>query len=78
MRRAPNGLRVFSEFKDAYGSKITVKESSAWPSPRCWVFCENDPQQFKDPAPHLSPAQARRLAKALLKFSEWVEKGGGE
>lgn len=48
---------------------------------RCWIFTEYEdgsrhrPHAPSDggvsvPSPHLSPAQARRVAKALLRFAE--------
>lgn len=72
MKRTNRGFRIFSEFKDTYGSVVRVQESSTASAFRCWVFCDNDPRSFKDPSPHLSPRQARLLAAALVKFADWA------
>lgn len=73
MKRTNRGLRIFSTFKDTYGSVVSVQESSAASAFRCWVFCNNDTGSFKDPSPHLSPRQARQLAAALVKFADCVD-----
>lgn len=69
MKRAKNGLMILTEFRDTYGAVVTVQHSSAI-EPRCWIFCEGTQS-----APHLSPAQARRVAKALLRFADRAKKG---
>lgn len=65
MKRTPGGRRIFGEIMDDDGHEVSVVESSARDSgPRCWIFGGN---------PHLTPAQARRVANALLKFADWAQ-----
>ncbi len=79
-KKTHRGFSIYKEFKDTYGSTIRVQESSSV-SRACWVFVTNrDGKDVVDcigardnrqsVSPHLSPAQARLLAKALLKFAD--------
>ena len=80
MRKTHRGFGIYSEFKDTYGNTIIVQESSAATKHCCWVFTTNREgkcgtfnqatQSFISASPHLTKAQAKRLAKALLKFAE--------
>lgn len=75
-RRTNRGFRIYSEFKDSYGSTVTVQESSAAMRSCCWVFVKNHKGedalihlgQLQGVSPHLTKPQAKRLANALLKF----------
>ena len=79
MKRTNRGFWIFSEFKDSYDQTITVQESSSI-NKRCWIFVKNKDGNdgFEDKAgggfhsysAHLSPAQAKRLIKALERFIE--------
>lgn len=79
-KKTVRGFNIYSEFKDSYGNAVTVQESSS-ANRACWIFVKNkDGKDVVDcigaldnrqsVSPHLTPAQARRLAKALLKFAE--------
>ncbi len=80
MKKTERGFKIYSEFKDTYRNTIRVQESSSAEGARCWVFAyypdgsmfsinPNSGECFTA-SPHLSPGQARRLAKALLKFAD--------
>ena len=69
MKKTSRGFNIYTEFRDTYKSEVRVQESSSACAPRVWIFCESAPGN-KDMSPHLSPAQARRVAKALLKFAD--------
>lgn len=78
MKKTNRGFGIYSEFTDSYGQGITVQESSSATKHCVWIFTKG--RDGKDysmhmgevhvPSPHLTKAQARRLAKALLKFAE--------
>lgn len=80
MKRTNRGFKIYSEFKDTYGNKITVQESSSACAARVWVFTENSKGDdcsfdtatgmYISAAPHLSVSNAKRLVKALTKFIE--------
>ncbi len=80
MKKTNRGFKIYSEMKDSYGNSIRVQQSSAACIDACWIFtngkdgseCAFDSatQRHIAVSPHLTKAQARRLAKALLKFSE--------
>jgi len=83
MKKTNRGFPIYSEFKDTYKNTIRVQMSSSACAPRCWVFVKdkdgNDgvfdkaTGQYISATAHLSKAQARRLARALLKFAEEAE-----
>lgn len=77
MKRTPRGFSVYSEIKDSNGRTIRVQESSRADGPCVWIFCTDadgadavmhvgKPMAF---SPHLTKAQARRVAAALLRFA---------
>jgi len=73
MKRNARGFAIYTEFVDTYANEVRVQESSSIVR-RCWIFCRPTPDsQFEHyeraPAPHLTPAQARRVARALLRFA---------
>lgn len=75
MKRTPRGFAVFTEFIDGYRNEVRVQESSSAEGRFVWVFCKPAEgsmfeEHEKSPAPHLTPAQARRVAKALLRFAD--------
>lgn len=80
MRKTKRGFGIYSEFLDTYKNTIRIQESSAAIKPCCWIFCKdlngNDgeydkaTQEWVSATPHLTRAQAKRVAKALLKFVE--------
>jgi hypothetical protein len=60
------GFRNYGEFKDSYGSIITVRQSSSATVNACWVFCHKETgEEF---SPHLTIKQAKRLITLLGKF----------
>lgn len=75
-RHDGRGLAIYTKFKDTRGCTVTVKQSSAYGLRNCWLFCTNTAGSYRDRdtnadvSPHLTVAQARRLAKALL---SWVD-----
>lgn len=84
MKKTIRGFRIYSQIKDTYENKITVQESSAACGARCWIFVHNRDDQdgvwdeatgkWISAAAHLSPRQAKLIAKALLKFAEESER----
>lgn len=78
MKRTPRGFKIYSEFKDTYGNQIRVQESSSACAGRIWIFTSfSDGKEVHyhctghvSASPHLSKAQARRLAKTLLRFAD--------
>jgi hypothetical protein len=84
-KRTPRGFAVYGEYKDRDGRTVRIQESSRLDGPLCWIFC-NDKDgrsavmhlgQPTSIAPHLTRAQARRVAKALLKFADGKPRLGG-
>lgn len=71
MKRTARGFALYAEVKDDRGVITRIQRSSAIGARRCWVFVDDPGGVYADgkPAPHLSPAQARRVAAALLKFA---------
>lgn len=77
-KRTPRGFTIYGEYKDSRNQTVRVQESSSAAGPHCWIFC-ND-QDGTDAvihlgrpmarSPHLTPAQARRVAAALLRFAD--------
>jgi hypothetical protein len=78
VKRTPRGFSVYGEYKDANNQTVRIQESSRADGPLVWIFC-NDADgsdavmHLGKPtarSPHLTKAQARRVAKALLKFAD--------
>jgi hypothetical protein len=67
--RDGRGLAIYTQFRDTYGTQVTVKDSSAAGRRCCWIFGEGTSPGGTKLAPHLTPAQARRVAAALLRFA---------
>jgi len=82
VKKTDRGFKIYSQSKDTYKNTITIQESSAACRPRCWIFVHNkdglagswdaSTGSYISVAAHLSPSQARRVAKALLKFADEV------
>jgi hypothetical protein len=76
-RVGDRGLVEYCEIEDAYANRIRVQTSSSV-EPRAWIFVKNEHGEdgifhlgrWQGASPHLSPSQARRLAKALLRFAD--------
>jgi tripartite-type tricarboxylate transporter receptor subunit TctC len=69
---------AFRDLKDSRGNRIRVQESSAAGGPFAWLFVRNAHGEevymhtgtWHAVSPHLTRAQARRLAKALMRFAD--------
>lgn len=80
------GFEEFLELKDTYSNTVRVKESSAASGPRVWIFTKDHLGReafehmgaLQSASPHLSPAQARRLAQALMRFVNTSKKRWGK
>lgn len=77
MRRTERGFGIYTEFRDANGSEVRVQDSSSATRRLCWVFAQWTPARSGQTgsgehvccSPHLTAVQARRVAKALLRFA---------
>lgn len=77
MKKTQRGFSIFGEYKDSRGNTVRIQESSC-AARAVWIFVHNaeDKEVIEHlgkhmaVSPHLSPAQARRVAKALLKFAD--------
>lgn len=72
MKKTVRGFNVYTEFRDTYGQKIAVVESSAATQHCVWIQIEARPiaPESLNNFPHLNKVQARRVAKALLRFAD--------
>jgi hypothetical protein len=61
------GFEDFCEFRDRYGSLVTVRESSLATLSCVWIFCKDNPD-IPEPSPHLTVEQAQIVIKALQAF----------
>ena len=77
MKRTPRGFAIYGEYKDSRGNRIRVQESSDASGAHCWIFTHDAEgrsayihnAEMHSAAPHLTKAQARRVAAALLRFA---------
>ena len=80
-KRTERGFAIYGEVRDNRGNVTRVQESSIAAGPYCYLFVHDaegrgarpdptSPTGAFAPAPHLTRAQARRLAKALLRFAD--------
>ena len=65
----PRGFEDFTTLTDSHGNNIVVRESSEVGEPRVWVFCHPLGVALGDTSPYLNAAQARALARGLLRFA---------
>jgi hypothetical protein len=80
------GFEGYLEMKDTRDNTIRVQESSAANGPRCWIFVKDVQGReaydhmgsLQAVSPHLSPAQAKRLAQALMRFVNTSKKRWGK
>lgn len=63
------GFADFANFEDTYGVNVLVRESSADPLDKVWVFIHGGQTSNNKAAAHLNREQAEKLAVALL---SWV------
>ena len=75
-KRTSRGFRIYSDFRDSYGNRVRIQQSSAACMDAVWIFCDGesdgkmlpgDTKPFKS-APHLTVAQAKRVIRALERF----------
>jgi hypothetical protein len=66
-RFTERGFEDFCSFRDVYGSRIVVRQSSLATEDCVWIFAQDNPHQ-EYPAPHLNVEQAKIVAEALLAF----------
>jgi len=75
MKRTERGWVIYTKLKDTYGNECRVQESSSAEARRVWIFSMPSDEWKKrygegsNTSAHLSPAQARRVAEALLRFA---------
>lgn len=77
MKRTARGFSIYTEFNDHNGQEVRVQESSEAFHKRCWIFCTKDGLDchvhlgtHQAYSPYLTPAQARMVARALLRFAD--------
>jgi hypothetical protein len=78
LKKTNRGFLIYGKLVDIYDQTVSVVESSSAEGPRVWVFCKDKDGreaiehlgQLQARSPHLTPAQARRVAKALLRFAD--------
>lgn len=80
-KKDARGLAVFTKFADERGCEVTVQESSTAGGRRAWLFLRGGAsngdvvsRRAASAAPimaaHLSPQEARRIARALLRWAD--------
>ena len=84
MKRTARGFAIYTEFHDQHGNEVRLQRSSAIGPRAAYLFTHFEDGTDHRPHPpspggiivanpYLSPKQARRLAKALLKFADGAE-----
>ena len=74
IEKSERGWQYYTQIKkDRYCSTVTVKESSIAGRPCVWIFCTNEDPNYKNPPPHLTVAQAKKVIKGLQKFVDEAE-----
>lgn len=68
MKRTDRGFDIYGEYKDSYGCLVRIQESSVAAKHCVWIFTVDS--LGVNASPHLTKSQARRVAKALLKFAD--------
>lgn len=76
MKRTERGFAIYTEFKEERGVGLRVLASSIATRRRVWIYLDATKSTYDlarlEPhhiGAHLSPAEARRVAKALLAFA---------
>lgn len=76
LKRTARGFKIYTEFIDASGNDVRVQESSGDSGCRVWVFTQKEETwghfhlgEWVAHVPYLSKPQAKKLAKALLRFA---------
>jgi hypothetical protein len=75
IKRTERGFAVYASVKDSNGCEVRVQHSSADPLTFAYIFC-TPPEwlrhTYKNPSPHLTVAQAKRVIAGLQKFVDGV------
>lgn len=77
MKKTSRGFSIYGEYKDSRGNTLRVQKSSSAMEDAVWIFVKDkDGQEAYEHlgeihavSPHLTKAQARRVAAALMKFA---------
>jgi hypothetical protein len=76
MKRTQRGFAIYTDLKEERGVSLRVQKSSIADRRRVWIFLDAADSKYEKmekvgkAAAHLSPKEARRVAKALLRFAE--------
>ena len=80
MQRTNRGFAIYAHVTDNKGQQIRVQKSSDAEHRSVWIFCSKGGidgvfhmGRWQSFSPHLSPAKARRVAQALLRFADGDE-----
>ena len=73
--RAARGFLEFCHITDDYGAEVVVKESSADPLDRAWIFIEGGALNKNDGSAHITVRHAEQIRDAL---DAWIktQRGG--
>jgi len=63
------GFANYADFEDSYGAKVIVRESSADPLDKVWIFVNDGAITNNKGSAHLNVEQAKTLRDAL---DEWI------
>jgi len=77
-KKTPRGFSIYGAYKDSRDNTVRIQESSACGGPFVWLFVRDAKGRetyehmgaHQAVSPHLTRAQARRVAKALLRFAD--------
>ena len=58
-----------AEFKDTYGARVRVSDSSSASAPHMWLWCEGGNIEGNNGSIHLNKKMAKELGEVLLKFA---------
>lgn len=79
-RRNERGFKIYGEFVDTYGSKVSVTESSLATARRCWVQIHREPGIVNGATvigqrgmAHLDRRMAKQLVRGLTRWLEETE-----
>jgi len=73
----PRGFADFCDFRDSYGSRVIVRQSSNAEIDAVWIFAKDNPD-MKNPAPHLTVEQATIVRDGLDDFIRMAAMDVGE
>jgi len=73
IRQTERGFDVYAEFKDTYGGKIRVQESSSAESPRVWVFVDSGPYWSQDKGQASMHLDMETVDVLIAALQEWKD-----